>query len=253
MLGMYKDLAIHQQHQLILSLDRTLIVVKNYTGDVLNFGLAKEQYAAEHAGKKSDKVKFITVGDDVAVGKTQGSIVGRRGLAGVVLVYKVAGALAAKGGSLDEVYSIAQYVADNTGTIGVGLDHCHVPGTAIGEGNLGADEVEIGLGIHNESGNRRISPVPPLSELTPQILDLITSTTDRERSFVPFKHDGKDEVVLFVNNLGGLSELELGGVVGAVSTELANRKINIARVLSGAFVVAIHLFPHRGTYLLRLL
>ncbi|TFY51867.1 hypothetical protein EVJ58_g10338 [Rhodofomes roseus] len=155
----------------------TVIIVKNYTGDILNFGLAKEQYAAQHP-EKSDKVKFVIVGDDVAVGKTQGKIVGRRGLAGTCLVYKIAGALAKRGGSLDEVYAIAEYVAAHVGTIGVGLEHCHVPGTAAGDSHLAPSEIEIGMGIHNEPGNRRLAPVPPLADLVPQLLDLLTSTTD---------------------------------------------------------------------------
>ncbi|KAJ6601042.1 dihydroxyacetone kinase [Mycena vulgaris] len=218
----------------------TLILVKNYTGDVLNFGLAAEQYAAEHAGK-SDKVKFIVVGDDVAVGKTQGSMVGRRGLAGVVLVYKIAGALAAQGASLDEVYNVAQWVAGRIGTIGVGLEHCHVPGTAPPSSSLSPTEIEIGLGIHNESGNKRLSPVPPLSELIPLLLDYITSTADAERAFLPFKNDGKDEVVLLVNNLGGMSELEVGGVVRAAREELGKRQIVVSRVLSGTFMTSLNM------------
>lgn len=101
-----------------------LVSTRNYTGDVLNFGLAKENYAASHPDK-IDRLKFVIVGDDVSVGRAQGSIVGRRGLAGTVLVYKIAGALAGRGASLDEVYNVAQWVSTRLGTIGVGLEHCH--------------------------------------------------------------------------------------------------------------------------------
>ncbi|KAG6832675.1 hypothetical protein H0H87_000857 [Tephrocybe sp. NHM501043] len=214
---------------------------RNYTGDVLNFGLAKEQYAALHPDK-AEKVKFVIVGDDVAVGRTQGSIVGRRGLAGTVLVYKIAEALAHRGASLDEVHNIAQWVASNVATIGVGLDHCHVPGTAAVSSHLHASEIEIGMGIHNESGNRRLSPNPPLNELIPHLLDLLTSTSDPERSFLPFKgQKGKDEVVVLVNNLGGVSELELGAIVGEVHTALNARSIIIKRVLSGTFMTSLNM------------
>ncbi|KAJ7360832.1 dihydroxyacetone kinase [Mycena albidolilacea] len=213
---------------------------RNYTGDILNFGLAAEQYAAEHA-EKSDKVKFLVVGDDVAVGKTQGGIVGRRGLAGVVLVYKIAGALAAEGATLDEVHSVAQWVAGRIGTIGVGLEHCHVPGTAPPSSSLSPTEIEIGLGIHNEAGNKRLSPVPPLTELVPLLIDYIASTTDAERGFLPFKNDGTDEVVLLVNNLGGMSELEIGGVVRAVREELHKRQIGVSRVLAGTFMTSLNM------------
>ncbi|KAJ7213587.1 dihydroxyacetone kinase [Mycena pura] len=220
--------------------DAGCVCLSNYTGDVLNFGLAAEQYAAEHA-EKSNNVKFIVVGDDVAVGRTQGGIVGRRGLAGVVLVYKIAGALAAQGASLDEVYNVAQWVAGRIGTIGVGLEHCHVPGTAPPTQSLSASEIEIGLGIHNEAGNTRLSPIPPLSELVPQLLDYITSTSDAERAFLPFKNDDTDEVVLLVNNLGGMSELEIGGVVRAAHEELAHRRIVVSRVLAGSFMTSLNM------------
>ncbi|KAK7039503.1 dihydroxyacetone kinase [Favolaschia claudopus] len=219
----------------------TLILVKNYTGDILNFGLAAEQYAAEHVQEKSGKVKFLVVGDDVAVGRTQGGIVGRRGLAGVVLVYKIAGALASQGGTLDEVYAIAEWVAGRIGTIGVGLEHCHVPGTAPPSSSLSTNEIEIGLGIHNEAGNKRLSPIPPLKELIPLLVDYITSTTDAERGFLPFKNDGSDEVVLLVNNLGGMSELEIGGVVRAAREELRKRQIGVSRVLAGTLMTSLNM------------
>ncbi|KAI6016019.1 dihydroxyacetone kinase [Pisolithus microcarpus] len=218
----------------------TIIIVKNYTGDVLNFGLAKEQYSATHPDK-AGSVKFLVVGDDVAVGRTQGHIVGRRGLAGVCLVYKVAGALATLGGSLDEVYEVAQYVSSRLGTIGVGLEHCHVPGTSVQDNHLRADEIEIGLGIHNESGNSRISPIPPLNKLVPDLLQLITSTTDPERAFVPFRNDGNDEVVLLVNNLGGLSELELGAIVNETKRALDHQRIKVRRVLAGTFMTSLNM------------
>lgn len=86
-------------------------------------------------------------GDDVAVPRSQGALTGRRGLAGTALVYKIAGALAAKGANLDEVEYIAKMVAENCATIGMGLEHCHVAGTANPEkGYLGADEAELGMG-----------------------------------------------------------------------------------------------------------
>ncbi|KAI0372718.1 dihydroxyacetone kinase [Pilatotrama ljubarskyi] len=218
----------------------TVIIVKNYTGDILNFGLAKEQYAAQHPDK-ADRVKFVIVGDDVAVGKTQGKIVGRRGLAGTVLVYKIAGALAKRGASLDEVYATAEWVASRVGTIGVGLEHCHVPGTAAGESHLGPSEIEIGMGIHNEPGHRRLTPVPALKDLLPQLVEFLTVTTDPDRSFLPFKNDGSDRVVLLVNNLGGVSELELAGIVGEARRALEAKGVKIERVLAGTFMTSLNM------------
>jgi dihydroxyacetone kinase len=113
-----------------------------------------------------------------------------------------------------------------------------VPGTAPGTTDLSSSEIEIGLGIHNESGHTRFSPVPELSQLIPQLVNLLTSVSDADRSFVPFK--GKDNVVLFVNNLGGVSELELGGVVAEARKELDARGITLSRILAGTFMVRSH-------------
>lgn len=113
-----------------------------------------------------------------------------------------------------------------------------VPGTAASESHLNSSTCEIGMGIHNEPGHRRVSPIPPLSELIPQLLDLLTSTTDPERSFMPFQ--GKDNIVLLINNLGGLSELELSGIVAETQRTLEHQGINIKRVLSGSFMVNFH-------------
>lgn len=110
-----------------------------------------------------------------------------------------------------------------------------VPGTEAAKSDISTSEIEIGMGIHNENGHRRLSPVPKLSELIPQLLDLLTSTADPDRSFVPFK--GKDQVVLLVNNLGGLSELELGGIVAEVREDLGSRGFSVVRLLAGTFMV----------------
>ncbi len=112
-----------------------------------------------------------------------------------------------------------------------------VPGTAPSASYLSASEIEIGMGIHNESGHRRLSPIPPLSELLPQLIDLLTSTSDPERSFVPFKNN--DGVVLLVNNLGSVSELELSGIVTEARKAIEARGFKVLRVLSGAFMVGL--------------
>ncbi|KAI5120375.1 hypothetical protein M0805_006897 [Coniferiporia weirii] len=210
----------------------------NYTGDVLNFGLAKEHFAASHPDK-IDSVKFIIVGDDVSVGRTQGNIVGRRGLAGTVIVYKIAGALSLYA-PFQEVCAISEWVASRLGTIGAGLEHCHVPGTELSKSHLSSSEVEIGMGIHNEPGHARLSPIPSLQTIITMLLDLIMSTEDPERSFLPFKNDGSDEVVLMVNNLGGLSELELSGIAGE-TVKILREKAKIHRVLVGSFMTSLNM------------
>lgn len=114
-----------------------------------------------------------------------------------------------------------------------------VPGSQVASSHLSSDELEIGMGIHNEPGNMRLSPVPPLHSLLDQLISLITSTSDPERGFLPFQNDGTDEIVLLVNNLGGISELELGGIVNGAVTAFNKINIKIRRILAGTFMVCI--------------
>ncbi|KAK4685203.1 triose/dihydroxyacetone kinase / FAD-AMP lyase (cyclizing), partial [Tremellales sp. Uapishka_1] len=214
-----------------------LIVVMNYTGDALHFGLGVEQHRSE--GKPGD-ARVLLVGDDVAVGREMGAIVGRRGLAGTILVYKAASALSDKGADLDQVETLAKYVASRLGTLGVGLDHCHVPGTKGGESHLQADQYELGMGIHNEPGTSKHT-IGTTAELVDAMLSKITDTTDKDRSFVPFKNDGSDEVVLLVNNLGAISELELGGITNEATKWLQSKKIKIRRVMAGTYMTSLNM------------
>lgn len=92
------------------------------------------------------------------------------------------------------------------------------------------------MGIHNEPGNKRV-PLGRLDDLTSQLIELVTNTADSDRGFLRFENDGKDEVVLLVNNLGGMSELELSGVVSSAKKVLEDRKITAVRVISGSFMV----------------
>ncbi|KAG6850559.1 hypothetical protein H0H93_011758 [Arthromyces matolae] len=114
-----------------------------------------------------------------------------------------------------------------------------VPGTAPASSHLQTAEIEIGMGIHNERGNRRLSPNPPLSELVAQLVDLLTSTSDPERSFLPF-HRG-NEVVALVNNLGGVSELELGAIAKEVRDVLQIRGLGLQRLISGTFMTSLNM------------
>ncbi|KAF0384418.1 dihydroxyacetone kinase [Gigaspora margarita] len=177
----------------------TLLIVKNYTGDCLNFGLA-----AERAKSEGIKVDMIIVGDDVSIGRN--SAVGRRGLAGTVLVHKAAGAVAAAGGTLEETKSVASLVAENIGTIGVAFDHCKIPGSSHSP-TLPKGIIELGMGIHGEPGFQKI-PLPPSRDLVHKMLDTIINTDDPERSYLDI-HPEKNSIVLLVNNLGGLSTCEI--------------------------------------------
>lgn len=210
-----------------------LVVVMNYTGDVLNFGMAVEKARASGI-----EVDMVVVGDDVGVGRKKGGKVGRRGIAGTVLVQKVAGALAARGASLKEVTKVAQLVADNTVSIGSSLAHVHVPGRREPEEDeLKEGEVEIGMGIHNEAGSDRKQT--DLPGLVKTMLSHLLSTADEDRSFS--KITEKDEVVLLVNNLGGVSPLELGGITNEVVEQLADGfKIKPVRILAGTFMTSLN-------------
>lgn len=92
------------------------------------------------------------------------------------------------------------------------------------------------MGIHNEAGFKRVSPVPPLSELVQTLLDLLLSKSE-ERGFLSTQGSGKDRVVLLVNNLGGVSELELAGITREATTALSARNVRVLRVISGTFMV----------------
>ncbi|KAI4672778.1 uncharacterized protein J4E78_001280 [Alternaria triticimaculans] len=210
-----------------------LVIVMNYTGDVLNFGMAVEK--ARAAGIEVD---MVVVGDDAGVGRAKGGKVGRRGIAGTVLVQKIAGALAAKGANLKDVTQMAQLVADNTVSIGSSLAHVHVPGRREAEEDeLAEGLVEIGMGIHNEAGSERKKI--DLPGLVKTMLSHCLDVADQDRSFS--KITDKDEVVLLVNNLGGVSPLELSGITNEVVEQLADSfKTKPVRILAGTFMTSLN-------------
>lgn len=190
-----------------------LLVVMNYTGDVLHFGLASEK--AKAAGIEVD---MVVVGDDVGVGREKGGKVGRRGIAGTVLVQKIAGALAAAGGSLEEVARVARLVGRGLVSVGSSLAHVHVPGHGDGGAPLGQGEIEVGMGIHNEQGFRRMK-IPELGELVGLLLGQMLDMGDKDRAYLEEveTHQGW---VLMVNNLGGVSPLEMGAITAEVVKQL---------------------------------
>ncbi|KAJ9155978.1 Dihydroxyacetone kinase [Coniochaeta hoffmannii] len=209
-----------------------LVTVMNYTGDVLNFGTAVEK--AKAAGVN---VEMVVVGDDVGVGRAKAGKVGRRGIAGTVLVHKIAGALAARGRSLREVAQVARLAAQNLVSVGASLEHVHVPGRrADGAQYLKAGEVEIGMGIHNEPGSSKESLELP--ELVAKMLGQMLDPSDEDRAFL---NVNSNEVVLMVNNLGGVSVLEMGGITAEVVAQL-EKKYNIrpVRILSGTYMTALN-------------
>uniref|UniRef100_A0A670HUA4 Triokinase/FMN cyclase n=1 Tax=Podarcis muralis TaxID=64176 RepID=A0A670HUA4_PODMU len=202
----------------------TLLIVKNYTGDRLNFGLALEQARAEGAS-----VEMVVIGDDCAFTKQKKA--GRRGLCGTVLIHKVAGALSEAGCGLSAI--VAFYFC--TGTLGVSLTPCSVPGSRP-TFQLADDELELGLGIHGEAGVRRMK-ITSADQVVKIMLDHMTSHSNASR--VRLKSGAS--VVLMVNNLGGLSYLELSVVAGSAVRCLESRGIHIARVFVGSFMTALEM------------
>uniref|UniRef100_A0A481D2Y6 Triokinase/FMN cyclase n=1 Tax=Sus scrofa TaxID=9823 RepID=A0A481D2Y6_PIG len=206
----------------------TLLIVKNYTGDRLNFGLAREQARAEGI-----PVEMVVVGDDSAF--TVLKKAGRRGLCGTVLIHKVAGALAEAGVGLEEIANRVSVVAKAMGTLGVSLSSCSVPGSRP-TFELSAGEVELGLGIHGEAGVLRIK-MATADEIVAHMLNHMTDSSNV--SHVPVQSGSS--VVLMVNNLGGLSYLELGIIADAAVRFLEGRGVKIARALVGTFMSALEM------------
>lgn len=202
-----------------------LLVIKNYTGDKLNFGLA-----AEIARTHGVPVEMVVVGDDVALGGDN-EAVGRRGIAGTVLVHKIAGAAAEAGLPLARVRDEAQAAADNLASMGVGLGPCTVPAAGKPGFELGADEVEFGLGIHGESGVRR-GRIAPADEMLGELLARIVDHGGFARG---------DRVALLVNGLGGTPALELGIATRCALRRLADLGIAVDAVLSGTFLSALEM------------
>jgi triose/dihydroxyacetone kinase / FAD-AMP lyase (cyclizing) len=199
-----------------------LLIVKNYTGDRFNFGLAAELARAEGID-----VATVVVADDVALAAESGT--GRRGLAGTVLVHKVAGAAAEAGLPLAEVAVRGQRVADTVGTMGLALSPCTVPAAGQPGFLLDGDEIEWGLGIHGEPGVERAT-LQPAGQIADRLLGAIV--TDRGIA-------AEDRVALLVNGLGATPPMELSIMVSAAVDSLGKRGIMVVRVFAGNFLTAL--------------
>jgi triose/dihydroxyacetone kinase / FAD-AMP lyase (cyclizing) len=214
----------------------TILVIANYTGDCLHFGLANEKAIA-----KGYNSRLIICGDDVSVGKSGGSLVGRRGLAGQIGVLKVMGGAAGANATLDEVYDLGVAFSEQIVSIAATLDHCHVPGRTdeASEADLESHEVEIGTGPHNEPGYQKISPQPSPQDLIRQILLHLLDENDPDRSYVGF--NPVDETILLVSNFGGMSYLEIGALVDEVLEQLdQDWNIQPVRVCAGQLETSLN-------------
>ncbi|CEJ61435.1 hypothetical protein PMG11_09970 [Penicillium brasilianum] len=208
----------------------TILVVKNYTGDKLNFALAAEQFKAA----TGNDVRMVLVGDDVAVGRSRGKFVGRRGLAGTAIMHKVAGAAAKKGFELDRIVKLCdETITPNMGTIGVSL----APAETISH----SDDIKLGMGIHNEPPIGSLPQSTSTEEVIRQMLDLLLNPDKAEHAFLGANAaDPSRRVVCLINNLGGLSVLELGALTSMVTGQLKTTyNVVPCRTFCGTFLSAL--------------
>ncbi|MGP6178181.1 dihydroxyacetone kinase subunit DhaK [Microbacterium sp. A196] len=199
-----------------------LFIVKNYTGDVLNFDMARE-----FAEEQGIRVESVVVADDVAVQDSTWTA-GRRGVGTTVIVEKVAGAAAAEGRTLSQVKAIAEKVADNGRSMGVALTSCTVPAVGKPSFDLPEDEMEIGVGIHGEPGRKRV-PLASAHDIAEEIVESITS--DYDFTGAP--------VIALLTGLGGTPLIELYATYGEIADALSAREIRVARSLVGDYVTSL--------------
>ncbi len=201
-----------------------LMIIKNYTGDVMNF-----EMAGEMAQMDGINVKQVIVNDDVAV-KDSLYTVGRRGVAGTVFVHKIAGAKAEQGASLDEVQAVAQKVIDNVRTMGMAIQPCTVPASGKPGFELTDQEMEVGIGIHGEPGTHR-EALRPADEIVDMLLDKILADLDY----------AGHEVAVMVNGSGATPLMELYIVNNHVNDVLTQKGIKIYKTLVGNYMTSIEM------------
>ena len=200
-------------------------IVKNYTGDVMNFKLA-----AELAEDENIKVESVLTNDDVAV---QDSLytAGRRGVGVTVLAEKIAGARAEAGGSLGEVAGIARKVNENGRSFGVAFTSAWTPSSPTPTFEIGADEMEFGVGIHGEPGRRR-EKVKPAAEIVAEMAEAILGDLDAPNG---------SNVLAFVNGLGGTPTIELYVIYNELAKQLKERGLTATRSLVGDYITSLEM------------
>jgi dihydroxyacetone kinase-like protein len=199
-----------------------LFIVKNYSGDMMNFQMAAEMLDCDN--------ETVIVNDDVAV-ENSTYTTGRRGVAGTLIVEKIAGAAAERGDSLQRLKALGDAVNKATASMGVALSSCTVPAAGKPTFQIGADEMEMGVGIHGEPGRRRVKMASAddiAAELTGAILKDLSLKAGQE-------------VLLLVNGFGGTPMLELYLMVNAVRKVLASHQVKVARHLTGSYVTSLEM------------
>jgi dihydroxyacetone kinase-like protein len=199
-----------------------LLIVKNYAGDVMNFQMAMDMLGVDFAS--------VLVNDDVSV-DSSGHSADRRGVAGTVVVEKIVGAAAERGDDLDKCKHLADQVNSRTASMGVAFTSCTVPEAGVATFEIGADEMEIGVGIHGEPGRRRTT-VRPASEIVDELMTAILKDLTPKRG---------DEVLLFVNGLGGTPLVELYLLYREASEYLSRAGFMPVRSLVGNYTTSLEM------------
>ncbi len=202
-----------------------LHIVKNYTGDIMNFELAAELARAEGL-----EVSAVVIADDVAV-KDSLYTAGRRGVGGTVLAEKIVGAAAEDGADLATITALCQKVQDNVRSMGMALTSCTVPAAGKPTFEIGDDEMEIGVGIHGEPGRTRMK-IASADEVTEMLATPILDD-------LPFASG--DRVLAFVNGMGGTPLIELYVVFNKLAQLCADRGVTIERSLVGSYITSLEM------------
>ena len=202
-----------------------LLIIKNYTGDVMNFEMASEMAEMEDIN-----VENVIVDDDVAV-EDSTYTVGKRGIAGTVFVHKIAGAAAERGLKLNEVKRIAKKTINNVRTMGMSLTPCIVPAAGKPSFEIGKDEMEMGLGIHGEPGTHK-EKIKSANDIAKYLLEKILKNMNIEKD---------DEVAVMVNGLGGTPLMELYIVNRELHKELQENEIKIYRTFVGNYMTSLEM------------
>ncbi|AYE37853.1 dihydroxyacetone kinase subunit DhaK [Companilactobacillus zhachilii] len=214
-----------QIYEAITAVDQgkgVLLIVKNYSGDVMNFDMAKEMAEADDI-----EIKTIVVDDDISV-KNSEFTQGKRGVAGTALVEKIVGAAARSGMNLADLATLGQKVIDNTKTIGIALHAATVPAVGHPGFELGDDEIEYGIGIHNERGYA-VEKIQPSKKLANELIEKIL----KEFS------DQSGDFAILVNGMGGTPLMEQYIFANDVLNELADKKIKVSFSKVGNLVTSL--------------
>jgi dihydroxyacetone kinase-like protein len=199
-----------------------LHIVKNYTGDVLNF-----EMAAELAAANGIEVASVVVNDDVAVEDSTWTA-GRRGVGVTVLLEKIVGAASEEGRDLAAIVALAQRVNANGRSMGMALTSCTVPAAGKPTFDLPEDQMEVGVGIHGEPGRSRVA-IEPASKIAERLVTAILGDL----------HFGDSPVIVMLSGLGGTPQIELYLMYGEVAKLLEQAGVSVARALVGNYITSL--------------